>query len=97
MRTIIMLMLAVQVAIFLVAAYTVMFGRPKPRNPRRPFWSSLAISLVIVAGASWNIADRREAEPGADLLMYGSPLLLGMGLMALFMLIRQRRGLDPPS
>jgi hypothetical protein len=92
-----MLMLAVQVGIFLVAAWTVMFRRETSGTDRRPVWSGLAIALVIVAGASWNIADRREAEPGADLLMYGSPLLLGMGLMALFMLIRQRRGLDTRS
>ena len=97
MRTIIILMLAVQVGIFLVAAYTVMLGRPKPTTSRLPIWSSLAIALVIVAGASWNIADRRAGEPGADILMFGAPLLLGMGLMAVFMLFRLRRGLDPPS
>lgn len=97
MRPIIIMMLAVQAGIFLTAAYTVMFGRPKPTTSRLPIWSSLAISLVIVAGASWNIAERRAGEPGADILLYGAPLLLGMGLMAVFMLFRQRRGLDPPS
>jgi hypothetical protein len=97
MRTIVMLMLAVQVGIFLVTAWTVMFRRETGGKEQRPVWSGLAIALVIVAGASWNIADRRETEPGADLLMYGSPLLLGMGLMALFMLVRKRRGLEGPS
>ena len=97
MRTIVMLMLAVQVGIFLVTAWTVMFRREPGGTDRHPVWSGLAIALVIVAGASWNIADRREAEPGADLLMYGSPLLLGMGLMALFVLVRKRRGLEGPS
>ena len=97
MRTIVMLMLAVQVGIFLVTAWTVMMKRAPDEKARRPIWSSLAISLVIVAGASWNIGERHLAEPGGDVLMYGSPLLLGMGLMALFMVIRQRRGLDRPS
>ena len=97
MRTIVMLMLAVQVAIFLVTAGTVMMKRAPDDKARRPIWSSLAISLVIVAGASWNIGERHLAEPGGDVLMYGSPLLLGMGLMALFLVIRQRRGLDGPS
>ena len=94
MRTIVMLMLAVQVGIFLTA-WTVMMKRAPDEKARRPIWSSLAISLVI-AGASWNIGERHQ-EPGGDVLMYGSPLLLGMGLMALFMVIRQRRGLDRPS
>ena len=97
MRTIVMLMLAVQVGIFLVTAWTVMFRREMGGTDQRPAWSGLAIALIICAGASWNIADRRATEPGADLLMYGSPLLLGMGLMALFMLVRKRRGLEGPS
>ena len=97
MRSIIMVMLAVQIAILLVSAWTVMFGRLSARAPQRPLWSSLAISLVIVAGTSWRIGEGHEGESGADVLMYGSPLLLGMGLMAIFMLIRQRRGLDAPS
>ena len=97
MRTIVMLMLAVQAAIFLVAAWTVMFRRETGAIGRRRVLSSVAISLVIVAGASWNIGDRHQAEPGGEILLYGSPLLLGMGLMAVFMLIRRRRGVDGPT
>ena len=97
MRPLIMLMLAVQVGIFLATAWTVMFGRASSRNPRRPVWSSLAISLVIVASTSWQIADKHEGQEGADILAYGAPLLMGMGLMAIFMLIRQRRNLDTPA
>jgi hypothetical protein len=93
MKPLIIVMLCAQAGIFLVAAYTVMFGRPSPER-RRPFWSSLGISLVIVGSTSWQIADKRAGSPGADILQYGAPLLLGMGLMAIFMLIRQRRGLD---
>ena len=71
-----------------------MWARPKPGNPRRPVWSSLAISLIIIAGTSWRIAEDHPGQPGADLLAYGSPLLIGMALMAAFILIRQRRDLD---
>lgn len=92
MRALIMLMLAVQVGIFLATAYAVMFGRASSGRPR-PVWSSLAISLVVVAATSWEIAARHLGEPGADILAYDAPLLLGMGLMSAFVLIRQRRGL----
>ena len=95
MKPLIMLMLAVQVGIFLVTAWTILFGRPTAARPR-PVWSSLVIALVIVAGASWNSGESHAGQPGADVLMYGSPLLLGMGIMAALLLIRQRRGLDRP-
>lgn len=93
MKPLIIVMLCVQAGIFLAAAYAVMFGRPSP-DRRRPLWSSLGITLVIVASVSWQIGEKRQGSAGADILLYGSPLLLGMGLMAIFMLIRQRRGLD---
>jgi hypothetical protein len=97
MRAIVIVMLVIQAAIILVTAYTVMFGRASPRNPRRPVWSSLAISLVVIASTSWRIGEDHPEDPGAEILLYGAPLLLGLGLMAIFMLIRQRRGLDAPS
>lgn len=96
MKPLIMVMLAAQVVIFLVAAYTVMFGRSTAARGR-PIWSSLAITLIIVAGTSWNIGEKHAGQPGADILMYGSPLLLGMGIMAAFVLLRKRRGLDSDS
>lgn len=60
-------------------------------------WSSLAVSLIIVAIASWQIGNNHADSAGADLLLFGAPLLLGMGIMALLMLLRQPRGLDGPS
>ena len=96
MKTLVMLMLAVQAGIFVVSVWTILFGRAAAGRPR-PVWSSLAIALVIVAGASWNIGESHAGEPGADILMYGSPLLLGMGIMAALLLLRQRRGLDGPG
>ena len=93
MRALIIVMLAVQAAIFLVTALTVLTARSAADRPR-PIWSSLAISLIIVAATSWQIADKHEGGAGADILAYCSPLLLGMGIMAALLGIRQRRGLD---
>ena len=93
MRALIIVMLAVQAGIFLATLYTILFVRPTPGR-KRPIWSSFAASLVIVAGTSWQIADKHFGEAGADILAFCSPLLLGMGLMAGLLAIRQRRGLD---
>lgn len=93
MKAIIIVMLAVQAGIFLVTILATLFVRSTAER-RRPIWSSFAISLVIVSGASWNIAENHQGQPGADILMYGAPLLLGMGIMAALLLIRRRRGLD---
>ena len=96
MKTIIIVMLAVQAGIFLATALTILFARSTEAR-RRPVWSSFAISLVIVSGASWNIGERHAGQPGADILMYVAPLLLGMGIMAALLLVRDRRGLDGPA
>jgi hypothetical protein len=96
MRALIIVMLCVQAGIFLVTVLTVLSKRSTTEQPR-PIWSSLAISLVIVAAVSWQIADKHEGGAGADILAYCSPLLLGMGLMAALLAIRQRRGLDADS
>lgn len=93
MKAIIIVMLSVQVAMLLVAAITVLTSRENAAG-RRPALASVAISLVIVSTVSWQIGDRHAGQAGSELLMYGSPLLLGMGLMAVLMLIRRRRGLD---
>ena len=97
MRTIIIVMLAVQVAMVLTVVWTMLFARPAARHARRPIWSSLAVSLVIVGATSWNIGEGHAGQRGADILMYMAPLLLGMGLMAALMGLRQRRGLDGPT
>ena len=96
MKPLIMVMLAAQVTIFFVTALIVVLARPTGERPR-PIWSSLAIPLIIIAMASWNLSERHEGGAGADLLAYGSPLLLGMGIMACLMQIRRARGLDQSS
>ncbi|MGZ8348241.1 MAG: hypothetical protein ACXWUP_14130 [Allosphingosinicella sp.] len=91
-----MLMLAVQIGILLTTTFAILFGRSEAGKPR-PVWSSLALSLAIVAGTSWQIADGREGEDGTEVLGYGALLLLGMALVCALMLIRQRRSLDAIS
>ena len=93
MRPIIIVMLSVQAVIFLATACTILFRKLAPDRARQ-VWASLAISLAIVATGSWQIADRHAASPGADVLQFGAPFLLGMAIMALLMRIRVQRGLD---
>jgi hypothetical protein len=92
MKAIILVMLIVQVAAFVATATAVLTARSIAG--RRPVWSSFTVALVIISGASWNIGNSHVGDQGADILMYGSPLLLGMGIMAALLLIRHRRGLD---
>jgi len=92
MKAIILVMLIVQVAAFVATATAVLTARSIAG--RRPVWSTSTIALVIISGASWNIGNSHVGDQGADILMYGSPLLLGMGIMAALLLIRHRRGLD---
>ena len=93
MRPIIIVMLCVQAGLIVVTALTILMAKPEPGR-RRPIWSSMAVALVIGATTSWQIADRHDLSPGAPLLEYGSGLLLGMGLVCLLFLIRQRLGRD---
>ena len=97
MRAIIIVMLAAQAAIFLATVYAILFARMSQSGRRRPIWQSFALMLVIVSGTSWNIGNNHAGQPGADILMYCAPLLLGMAIMAALMLIRARRGLDGPG
>jgi drug/metabolite transporter (DMT)-like permease len=89
-----MVMLAVQAGMFLAAIYAIVFQRGDRPDRRRPIWSSLAVSLVIVAATSYQIAEKHAGQPGADVIAYAAPLLLGMGITCALVLIRKRRGLD---
>jgi hypothetical protein len=94
MRPIIILGLALQAGVVLATAYLVMFGRPSLRNARPAIWPSLAISLMVLGWTSWNIGERQAEQPGAELLQFGGPVMFGMGLIALFVTIRQLFGRD---
>jgi hypothetical protein len=92
-KTIVIVMLALQVALILVTCATVIGAKPSPGRPR-PIWSSLAIALIITASTSFQIASDHRGADGSELLEYGSGLLMGMGLLSLMVLIRQRLGTD---
>jgi hypothetical protein len=95
MRPIFIAMLCVQVALVVVVAFTVLTAKSPAGSTRpRPYWSSLAIALVVASGASFQIADHHSADPVSRLLEYGSAILMGMGLMSLLLLLRQRLGRD---
>ncbi|MDB5721704.1 MAG: hypothetical protein JWP15_2322 [Alphaproteobacteria bacterium] len=93
MRAIFVAMLCVQVGLALVTAYTIVMAKPSPNRPR-PVWSSLAFSLLVTSMVSSQIADRHDLSSGAQLLHFGSAVLLGMGLVSLLVLLRQRLGRD---
>ena len=91
MKTIIVAMLVVEAAVFLVTIFTAVFK--SSTEARRPIWTGLVISLVIVASAANSIAGRHSGQPGTDILQGGSMVLIGMAIMTIMIAIRQRRGL----
>jgi Na+-driven multidrug efflux pump len=93
MRAIIIVMLVLQVAILIVTALTVTTARATG-DRRRPVWSGMIFALVIIGAVSWEIGDDHMGQAGADVLMWGSPFLLGMAIMGALLVIRIRRGLD---
>lgn len=90
MRPIILVMLAVQAAILVATILAVAVRKPTATRPV-PIWSSLAISLLVVGMTSNTISQDHAGAPGADILAFGGPFLIGMGLMAALMLIHERR------
>ena len=90
MKPIIILMLCVQAGILLATVFAVAVRKASAARPF-PVWSSLAISLFIIGMTSNTIAEGHPGAPGADIVGFGGPLLIGMGLMAALMLFRQRR------
>jgi len=90
MRPIIIVMLCVQAAILLATIFAVAVRKPTAARPV-PVWSSLAISLLVVGMASNTIAENHGGAPGADILGFCGPLLIGMGVMAALLLFNQRR------
>jgi len=92
MKPIIVVMLAVQAAMFLVAV--VMIGFAPATRRRRPVWSGLVFVMLITAGTSTRIANSHAGQPGTDFLATGAPLLIGMAVMGVLIMLRQRRGLS---
>ncbi|HEY1606531.1 MAG TPA: hypothetical protein VGF77_13140 [Allosphingosinicella sp.] len=93
MKPIIIVMLCVDAAMFLVTILTALKARPRPGRPR-PVWSSLAVSLLITASVSFQIADKHRGSDGGELLEYCSGVLLGMAIFSVLALLRQKMGTD---
>jgi len=89
MKPIILVMLAVQAAILIVTVWTMLSKRRAPNG--RQMWSGLAISQIIISGTSIRIAASHTGQPGADLLATGAPLILGMALMTVLIILRERK------
>ena len=89
MKTIIILMLFVQLAILLVTIFVVAIRKPTERQPG-PQWSSLSISLFVVGMTSSTIADRHAGGSGADILAFTGVILIGMAIMSALVLLRER-------
>ena len=96
MRPIIIVMLCVQLGILLATIFAVAVRKPTAKRPA-PVWSSLAISLFVVGMTSNTIAEDHSGAPGADILAFGGPLLIGMGLMAALILFSQRGSRSAPG
>ena len=91
MKAILIVMLAVQLMMLVTVAATILKRRTAADGTRRPpIWSSLAMSLVIGSAVSFQIADRHAHDPASELLQYGSGVLMGMALVSLLLLLRER-------
>lgn len=90
MKPIIIVMLCIQVGILVATVFAVAVRKPRTARPQ-PIWSSLAVSLFVVGLASNTIAGDHAGAPGADIVAFGGPFLIGMGLMAALALFNQRR------
>ena len=90
MPSLTLLMLVVQAAIFLVAVITALTRKPGDLRTRRT-WFSLAFPMIVVAGASWGIADDHAADRYAGWLAIGAPILMGMAIAFALMAIREKR------
>ena len=88
MPTIIILMHVLDAAVVLSVAWAIEKGRSRGHEPA---WSSLAVTLMICASASFSVGNGREGEEGAEFLKFASAVLLGMGVMAVLLALRQRR------
>lgn len=90
MRPIIIVMLLVDLGIVLATAYGVSVRRPTA-DRLRPIWSSFVISLLVGGSTSANIAGDHAGSPGADVLAFVGPAMIGMAIMGALVAFRERR------
>ena len=89
MRSIIIVMLLVDLGIVLATAFAVAMRKPTA-DRLRPIWSSFVISLVIGGSTSLNIAGDHNGQPGADILAFVGPMMIGMAIMGALIALRER-------
>jgi drug/metabolite transporter (DMT)-like permease len=92
MRPIIIVMLCVEVALFLAAAYVVVVRKPTEERPG-PVWTSLASSLLVGGIGANMVAENHSGQSGADILSFAGAMLFGMAIMCALVAFRQRRGM----
>ncbi|HEX3423677.1 MAG TPA: hypothetical protein VHS33_09805 [Sphingomicrobium sp.] len=90
MKPIIIVMLCAQACVLLATVLVVAVRKPSAARPI-PAWSSLAVALLVVGLTSMTIAGDHAGSSGADVLSFGGPFLIGMGLMAALFLFAQRQ------
>ncbi|HET7316123.1 MAG TPA: hypothetical protein VFI88_01700 [Sphingomicrobium sp.] len=93
MKAILIVILCAQAAIVLTTAYATVIRKPTAEKPH-PIWISFATSLFIVGMASQSIAQGHAGELGADWVANIGLVLIGMSIMALLLLVRDKRRLD---
>ena len=91
MRPIIIVMLLVDLGIVLATAFGVAMRRPTA-DRLRPIWISFVISLLIGGSTSLNIAGDHDGQPGADILAFVGPMMIGMAIMGALIALRERHG-----
>ena len=85
MTPIVQLVLCVAGANFLMTAVLV------ARQKAPPGWSNLSVSHFAVGTILIAISEHNSADSGADLLRFFGGVAIGMGLMAVLMMIREAR------
>jgi hypothetical protein len=91
MKTLDILLLGVQLAVILVTGYAVAIRAPSPQKPR-PVYTSLMLSLFVIAAVSFQIADRQSASAGASMVQLGAALVFGVGIAMAMCALGVRRG-----
>ena len=91
MRPIIIVMLLVDLGIVLATAFGVAMRKPTA-DRLRPIWSTFVIALLIGGSTSLNIAGDHDGQPGADILAFVGPMMVGMAIMGALIALRERHG-----
>ena len=98
MRPIIVVMLLVDLGIVLATAFGVAMRKPTAER-LRPVWYSFVVALLIGGSTSLNIAGDHVGKPGAEILAFVGPMMIGMAIMGALVALRERHSTSaaPPA